>query len=180
MHPKNSPDEERLNPGHLKTRNLLRRVGPAVLGVGLLLMAIGMIDFFMCMGSFSRQPKYFWCIFLGMPAVFFGAVMSNIGYMGAVARYMSAESAPVAKDTFNYVASETKEGVRDIVGAIREGVVGEEGNGVCCPSCKQSNDHFAKFCDACGEPMSFEKDCPDCETSNDHEAKFCDGCGSAF
>jgi len=127
-----------------------------------------------------RHPKFFWCLFLGMPCVFFGGVMSKIAFMGSVARYMSAESAPVAKDTFNYMADGTKDGVRDIASAIREGMVGEQDKGVCCPDCKQPNDHDAKFCDACGGSMSWEKDCVACEMPNDREAKFCDGCGSAF
>lgn len=179
MNLKDSSGEERLNPGHLRTRNLLRRIGPIVLGIGVLLMGIGMIDFFISMGSFD-PPKLFWCLFLGMPMLFIGIVMTKIGYMGAVARYMSAESAPVAKDTFNYVASETKEGVREIAGAIREGFVGEDSGKVCCPGCEVPNDRDAKFCDACGGSMSNEKDCVACEMPNDHDAKFCDGCGTAF
>ena len=180
MKQKQNSEEERLNPGHKRTRDLLRRIGPVVLGLGVLLMAIGMIDFFMCMGSFGRTPKLFWCNFLGMPLVFFGIVMTKIGYMSSISRYMAAESAPVAKDTFNYMADGTKEGVRDITSAIREGLVGESGDEVCCPGCKAPNDHDARFCDACGDSMSLEKDCVACEAPNDHDAKFCDACGSSF
>ena len=112
--------------------------------------------------------------------VAFGGGMTKFAYMGSIARYMSAESAPVAKDTFNYMADGTKEGVRDIAGAIREGIVGESGGEVSCPGCNQANDRDARFCDACGGSMSLTKDCVSCKAPNDHNAKFCDGCGNRF
>jgi len=177
---KQNSEEEQLNPGHIRKRNLLRRIGPVVLGLGVLLLAVGTIDFFISMSSFGRMPTLFWCNFLGMPMIFFGVVMTKIGYVGSIARYMSAENSPVAKDTFNYMADGAREGVRDIASAIREGVTGDVSGSACCPGCKQPNDRDAKFCDACGGSVSYEKDCPDCEVPNDHDAKFCDGCGSPF
>jgi hypothetical protein len=41
--------------------------------------------------------------------------------MGKVARYSAAELAPVAKDTFNYVAKESSEGVSSIAKSIKQG-----------------------------------------------------------
>ena len=45
-----------------------------------------------------------------------------MGYLGKVARYTSQELAPVGKDTFNYMAKETKEGVTDMSEAFFEGM----------------------------------------------------------
>ncbi len=179
MDSKQTPEEEKLNPGHTQVRGLLRFVGPALLCVGLLFMAIGLIDFFSAFGG-SGPPTKFWCFFVGMPFTFFGLSITNMAYMGAFFRYVSAENAPVAKDSFNYMAAGTKEGVRDIASAVREGIVGQAADEVRCASCNQTNDCGAKFCDACGVAMSSEKDCSDCEAPNDLDAKFCDFCGSPF
>ncbi|MFG0256268.1 MAG: zinc ribbon domain-containing protein [Phycisphaerales bacterium JB043] len=47
-----------------------------------------------------------------------------------------------------------------------------------CASCGTPNDAGARFCDACGEPLS--QTCGACQTSNDARAKYCDGCGAAL
>jgi len=172
--------EEHLNPGHQQLKSFLRFVGPAMLCVGLLFMAIGLIDFFRAMSSHSGPPKLFWCLFIGMPMMFFGGAITKFAFMGSVLRYMSAESSPVAKDTFNYMAAETKEGVREVASAIREGIVGESSEQICCRSCKEPNDRDARFCNGCGIAIATEKDCPSCEAPNDYDARFCDFCGSKF
>ena len=48
--------------------------------------------------------------------------MCQFGYLGAVARYVASESAPVAKDTVNYMAEETKGAVKTVAKSIAEGV----------------------------------------------------------
>lgn len=175
-------DEERLNPGHAHASNVLKTVGPVVLAVGGILMLIGLGSFFSSMSNMGNgPPRYFWCAFLGMPVTFVGIVICKIAFLGTVARYMSAETAPVAKDTFNYMADGTKEGVRDIASAIREGITGDVGKEtIKCCSCKHLNDKDAQFCDDCGQSFQREKDCPACEIPNDGTAKFCDACGTPF
>jgi len=167
-------EEEKINPGHNKVRDLLRVAGPVVLGLGVLFMLIGFVSFVSAFNS-TGHPRYFWCMFVGMPLLFFGTVMTKIGYLGAVARYMAGESAPVAKDTFNYMADGTKEGVRDIASAIKDGITG---GFVSCPHCQESNDSDAKFCNECGETISSVKACSNCRTENDLTARFCDKCGN--
>ena len=110
-------DSSKIDPGHSGIRDVLRVVGPIVLGLGLLLIVIGMVSFFAAMTSFGDPPKYFWCCFLGGPLVFVGIVMTAYGYMGKVARYTAGEMAPVAKDTFNYIATESKEGITAVASA---------------------------------------------------------------
>ena len=169
-------DEEKINPGHKKARDLLRVVGPAVFLLGVLFTVIGAGSLFSSMGSFE-PPRFFWCVFVGFPLMFVGAVISQMAFAGAVSRYMAGESAPVAKDTFNYMADGTKEGVRDVVGAIKDGIVGDF---ITCPHCRESNDSDANFCNECGGTIALVKSCPKCRTKNDFDAKFCDDCGEAI
>lgn len=118
-----------INPNHQKEKSFLKTLGPLILFVGICFIAVGMISFFSSFGSFS-PPKYFWCSFVGMPVMFVGIVMTKFGYMGKVARYTAAEVAPVGKDTFNYMAKETQEGVSHITQAIREGSTESEINSI--------------------------------------------------
>ena len=99
----------------------MRVAGPILLAVGLILVLVGFISFFAAMGG-NEPPKYFWCAFLGMPLAFLGLVMCKFGYLGAMARYLATEVAPVASDTANYMAKETQEGVKTVARAAAEGI----------------------------------------------------------
>jgi len=169
-------EEEKINPGHDGLRRKLRVVGPAVFVVGLVFSLIGFVSFFMAFSSMG-PPRYFWCIFLGFPLMIVGSAISKFAYIGAVSRYVAGETAPVAKDTFNYMASGTKDGVRDITSAIAQGLAGDS---IKCNSCGDSNDMNAKFCDNCGQPFRAPKICDQCSTENQPDAKFCDDCGNKF
>lgn len=169
-------DENRLNPNHRELRRWLRIVGPLMMVVGLVLVGIGLISFFSSFGSFE-PPRYFWCAFVGLPLLGAGLPVTKFAFLGNILRYFSAESAPVGKDTFNYMASETKSGVRDIAGAVREGFAGKT---ISCPSCQQSNDAEARFCDNCGQPLTAEKVCQECSAINTADARYCNDCGSKF
>ncbi len=178
--------DKQIDPEHRSIRDTLRIVGPIVAGAGVLLIIIGIISFFMAFGG-SGPPKYFWCAFLGMPLTFAGAVMTSYGYMGKVMRYQAQEMAPVAKDTFNYMADGTQEGIKTVAGAIGQGLreggfgssTGTEAK-VRCHKCNALNEPDAKFCDQCGGAMAKSKPCPQCNEVNDPDAKFCDNCGYAY
>jgi hypothetical protein len=171
-------DEERINPGHTQVRGVLRRVGPIVLGVGVIFMIVGLGSFFASFGSFE-SPRYFWCCFAGMPLIMVGVVMCQFGFMGAITRYQAGEIAPVGKDTFNYMADGTKGGVKTVASAIGAGLnEGMSGEVISCPKCGHANDDEAKFCDECGTAMS--KSCSSCGEVNDGDAKFCNACGNRF
>jgi len=144
-------DETKIDPQHSSTRQLLRTLGPTVVGIGLLLIIVGMVDFFSVFGS-MESPHLFWCVFLGMPVLFVGVVMCQFAFFGAVARYISGEAAPVQKDTFNYLADGTKEGVKTVAQAIGEGLSAAHA-GVHCGQCNHSNDADARFCKNCGAPL---------------------------
>ena len=173
-----SPAEQKLNPGHSQIRNLLRIAGPVTGGVGLIFMIIGLASFFSSFGSFGQPPRYFWCCFVGMPLIGVGVAMTKVGFFGAISRYFSAEAAPVAADTFNYIADETQGGVRTMASAVREGLTG--GGTKVCGSCQQANESDAAFCNQCGNCLSTEIDCQACQTPNHAGSKFCDACGTAL
>jgi len=115
-------DNKLLSPHHTTVRTVLRVGGPAIALVGLVLIIVGIGSFFASFGSFE-PPRYFWCAFAGMPLLMVGVVMCKFGYLGTITRYWAAETAPVAKDTFNYVAEGAQPGLRAIGKSITEGMV---------------------------------------------------------
>ena len=110
-------DERRIDPNHDTTRAVLRVVGPATLGVGLVFMAVGLVSFFRSFGGFE-PPRYFWCAFVGIPLTWLGAALCQFGYLGAVGRYVMGEMAPVQKDAFNVVARGARPGVEALARAV--------------------------------------------------------------
>jgi len=174
-------DEERIDPGHKGIRDVLRIVGPIVLITGILLFVVAIVNFFMAFGG-SEPPKYFWCGFLAIPLMFAGGVMTSYGFIGKLARYQAGEMGPVVKDTFNYVARESQDGIRSVASAIGEGLrgAGAAGTKVRCHKCNELLDQGAKFCSSCGAAIIKSKECPKCKELNDPDAKFCDNCGYRF
>ena len=110
------------SPHHTTVRTVLRVGGPAIALGGLVLIIVGVGSFFASFGSFE-PPRYFWCAFAGMPLLMVGVVMCKFGYLGTITRYWAAETAPVAKDTFNYVAEGAQPGLRAVGKSITEGIV---------------------------------------------------------
>jgi RNA polymerase subunit RPABC4/transcription elongation factor Spt4 len=173
-----------IDPGHNAVRNTLRIVGPVISLIGLIFMIVGIADFFRAFGSFG-PPKLFWCAFVGMPLLFVGLVLSSYGYMGKVSRYVAEETAPVGKDTFNYLADGTREGIKTVAGAIGQGLrEGGLGGGsptmVRCHKCNALAPADAKFCGQCSQALGKTKPCPHYRELNDPDARFCDNCGRTF
>lgn len=168
-------EEKKINPGHKEVRGFLRVLGPTLVAIGAIFAAIGLISFFSAFGSFE-PPRYFWCAFVGLPMIGIGSAICKFAYAGAIARYAAAEIAPVGKDTFNYMAGGTQDGVRDITSAIKEGLNSETSK--TCRHCQTANDQSARFCDDCGKPFSSKIVCPTCSAENDDDANFCNGCGA--
>ncbi|MBI1323381.1 hypothetical protein GC170_09365 [bacterium] len=110
------------SPGHETVRTFLRTVGPLMLLIGLAFTFVGLASFFSAFGTFE-QPRYFWCAFVGMPLVVFGVGMSQFGYMGAIYRYIAAETTPVARDAFNDLGEGIGPGVKAVSKAVSEGVM---------------------------------------------------------
>ena len=141
------------NSSHTALRNKLRIIGPAVFVIGLIFLLIAGISFFSSFGG-NEPPRFFWCGFLGMPLMAVGAWISQFAYIGSVARYLASEAAPVAADTANYVAGETRPAFKTVAAAIAEGI--REGSTArrSCAKCGAANDADARFCKACGSPLN--------------------------
>lgn len=108
-------------PWHRKVRLLLRVGGPLILILGILLIGVGMVDFFAAMGG-DGPPRRFWTFFLGMPFVFVGGIMTQFGYVGALARYLAAEQSPIAQDATNDFVDGTQDSIRKMAKAVAQGV----------------------------------------------------------
>ncbi len=138
-------------------RGLLRVGGPILLGAGLLLTALALIDFFNAMSSFGT-PRNFWMGFIGLPLIAVGGALTKYGYLGPAARYVSGEVTPVLRDTL--------------------GALGIGSGKTVCTECGGDNAADAKFCDDCGAPM--QRICARCNAANAADATFCDDCGAAL
>lgn len=173
-------DARQINPKRREVRGALRAVGLLATVVGLVLVAIGLSSFFSATGSFGSS-RYFWCAIVGLPILGVGLMISKFAFLGAVARYVAGEGAPVAKDTFNYMAEGTREGVEALAGAMGRGLSSAGGPTmprIHCPKCNEENDRDANFCAECGEALRKSSPCAQCGELNDPDAKFCDNCGS--
>jgi hypothetical protein len=148
--------DNRIDPGHNEKRGILRVLGVAILIIGLVFEIIGLASFFLSFGH-GGFPRLFWCCFIGLPLIWLGFVLCGVSFLGAVARFMAGESAPVAKDTFNYMADETKEGVKTVASAVGEGMAAGAAAArpkiKSCPACQATNDAEARFCNQCGKAL---------------------------
>ncbi len=168
----------RINPKHEGIRDLLRVVGILLVTAGGIFLIVGLVDFFRAFGG-NRPPELFWCAFVGILLLGLGLTTCRFAFLGMVSRYIAGEVAPVAKDTFNYLADETSEGVRTIAKSIDEGIGGhnEEPMLIRCHKCNTINPADARFCRNCGVPLKKTRPCKHCGELNDPDAKFCDNCG---
>ena len=162
-------------------RGALRVMGPLVVIVGVIFMIVGFVDFFGAMNSRSfGGPRLFWCFFVGMPLIAIGGAMTKFAYLGSIFRYISGETSPVARDTFNYIADGTTDSIKNIATAVGSGLreVGVGGRIVIrCHKCNAENPADAKFCNRCGAELGKTIPCPECNELNDPDARFCDNCG---
>ena len=174
---------QHLDPRHQEKRAILRTIGPILVAIGLVFAVIGIGSFFSSFGTFG-PPRYFWCVFVGMPLIAVGVSISKFAYMGAVSRYMANEVTPVGKDVVNYMADGTKDAVRDVATAIGEGLSSSHHGGevqvVRCHKCNESNEVTANFCKACGTALSKSVACSNCGELNDPDARYCDNCGQSI
>ena len=153
-----------INPNHKQKRTIIRIVGFVFIGIAIIL-AISAFN------TPSTKPEDFLSGNVGMNQIekegmskftkiggamfsgFIGFACLAFGYQGAVARYQAGEMAPVAKDTFNYMANETQDGVRTIGRAFSEGIKDsssvKEIIYVLCPKCRTKNEDNSKFCKEC-------------------------------
>lgn len=148
--------------GYEGARRGLRTIGPIVLGVGVLLLAVGLIDFFAAFGG-QGPPKLFWMAFVGILLTGVGGTMTSAGYR---------------RELISYEARQARPGVRDLTSAVREGWDGG-GDAPRCPECGEPIKDGDRFCDRCGTQLAAARVCA-CGQRNDADARFCSGCGEAL
>lgn len=166
------------SPTHNEVRKYLRILGPALALLGMVFTVAGMVSFFSAF-NYGGPPRFFWCAFIGLPLIAIGVGISKFAYLGSITRYVAGESAPVAKDTFNYMVDGTKDSIRETFSAIGEGLRDvREMKSLPCQKCGTKNDSSANFCSQCGETIPKTRCCPHCGDSNPQSASFCDCCGA--
>lgn len=156
-----------MDPKHNEKKLKLRRIGIALLIVGGIFSAIGLIDFFAAFGGMG-MPTMFWCLFIGFPLLGFGGMLLKVSYIRETAQYFKDESVPVTKDLYRDLKPELK----DFVNTLRGKDTEEE---VICPRCGTRNDLDNNFCKGCGEQLN--RKCPYCGETLDHNSTFCGRCG---
>ncbi|OLF14234.1 hypothetical protein BLA60_03615 [Actinophytocola xinjiangensis] len=137
------------------TRNLrtgLRIAGIVLVLGGVVLAAIGFIDFFGSMGHShdglpgdlrhsageSRFPTMFWMTFVGLPMIAGGVACLKAGFLGVASRY---------------VADESQAAVRQVSQAAATGWrAGSAGPAGFCHRCGTPQQQDARFCHRCGAP----------------------------
>ena len=159
-----------LDAGHDSKRATLSLLGIVLFVVGAALVVYGLVEF---SAGFMRPSNEFFADpnrvmdedrrsgFLGVLGFGFGAACVGIAVKlmvfaraGKILRYASAEAAPVAKDTFNYLALETREGVEDVARAVAKGAgSSREVVKVRCRACGFLETEDAKFCSGCGKEL---------------------------
>ena len=155
-----------MDPKHNEKKLKLRRIGIALLIVGGIFSAIGLIDFFAAFGGMG-MPTMFWCLFIGFPLLGFGGMLLKVSYIRETAQYFKDESVPVTKDLYRDLKPELK----DFVNTLR----GKDTEEVICPRCGTRNDLDNNFCKGCGEELN--RKCPYCGETLDHNSTFCGRCG---
>lgn len=110
------------SPRHDGIRRFLRIVGPLTALTGLIFVIVGMVSFFSSFGNFE-MPRNFWCVFVGVPLLGVGLVMTKFGYIGSIYRYFAAETTPVATDAFNEMAEGAQPGLRSAAKSVTEGIM---------------------------------------------------------
>jgi transcriptional regulator with XRE-family HTH domain/phage FluMu protein Com len=165
------------------TRKKVRIAGWIALGLGIVILLCGLFLFIKGANDLSSTNMDPAGPMIGIALLSVGSLICMIsfvllafGYMGSVARYSASETAPVVKDTQNYMLDGTREETVKTVGAV----VGSfktpgAAKGPVCPKCGTVNEKGAAFCDSCG--ASLTKKCPACGEINDADAKFCRKCG---
>lgn len=155
---------------HLKQNSKLRK---KLRVVGIIFVILGAILFAMSIvGMNSFNEKLSMLGFAAIPCLFIGTNCMIFGFMGAISRYTASESAPIMKDTKNYMEEQTREERVKTVSEMADQI--KNGQKMICTYCQETNDVDAKFCKKCGAPLV--KVCS-CGTKNPVDALFCKACG---
>jgi ribosomal protein L40E len=163
-----------------KASKVLAIIGGILLAIGITAMVVGIVYTF----GFEDAHLFF-LIWIGMSLMFVGGCLLMFGLIGLVSRYMAGQTAPVAKDTANYMMDGTRDEeaktAKAMAHAVKDGLRedGDDGT-VACPSCGEKNPKGSAFCSHCGAKIVTEKTCPHCGNRNPADATYCNHCGTRF
>ncbi len=160
-----------IDPAHESKRKNLSMLGAVLLVIGILLGIVGVVRF---SAPFRTSTKEFFdsphevmerdssdgfsgVLFFGLGSLAAAVGLSLLVFAqrGRLARYAAGEVAPVVKDTFNYLAHESKEGLAEVGAALAGGPKAQarEVVKVKCRSCGYLESDDAKFCSSCAKPL---------------------------
>lgn len=134
-----------------KTRNVLKIVGPITLGVGLLFLIIAMVDFFGIFNGNGGFPTLFFLVFIGLPLIEFGAVLTFVGNRKGMPRYTTNRPRPsnLANIDYRYgpTASKYKNAPEDSAPENNP----SNPKKVKCRSCGGLSNPGTTYCSHCGQ-----------------------------
>lgn len=151
------------NNQHEKIKKKLRIVGFTLLAIGFIFAMIGFIDFF----ATNDFPTKFWCLFVGIPLLGIGGMLTLLSFQREMHSYAKNESVPV----INEASEELSPAIRNTAQAIKDGLLQNE---IVC-SCGKTNEIGDKFCSGCGKQLSTV--CPHCGKTVEASDIFCGECG---
>ena len=133
-------------------RTVLRVVGVIALVVALVLLGLGLADFFSSMSSDGEFPTRFWMAFLGILLLGPALWCLRAGFLGVGLRYVAAEASPVLKDSASYLSD--GEGILGVGRTVDDAPAEASETGHFCSRCGTRNDTGASFCDHCGSALA--------------------------
>ena len=153
---------------HAIKKIILKVSGFTVLTTGLILIIIGIIDFF---GAFNGDdmPKMFWMLIIGIPLSAIGVALLMMGFRKEILTYVKNESV----STYNEFGEEISPAIRSISKAANEGNKKDQESIMC--SCGEENKAEDKFCKNCGRELY--KICSKCGEQVELDCNYCPKCG---
>ena len=154
---------------HNRIKFAFKVTGIVLATAGAVLAVIGLVSFFSGFGT-GQPPKLFWCAFLGLPMLGFGAMMLSLGFKREFSKYIKNETVPV----INEAGQEIAPAVSAVAKAAKINT-GEKEESDSCPFCGKTNGDGAQFCRHCGSRLYIR--CPNCGESVKY-GSYCDKCGA--
>ncbi len=154
-------------------KKILRRIGVMVLGAGILLMIIGMINFFTAFVTLE-EPTLFWMFFVSMPLLFIGVTCLGLSTQRTTSFKDEFQNRFEPRNPNNYQKEEPFKGT---VNKEESNVNNEQtkGDKRVCSHCNNANPPRAMYCEQCGQQLT--KMCVYCGEENSVNSRFCQKCG---
>jgi ribosomal protein L40E len=167
---------------HPKSRAILCVFGPLMMGIGILMTAIGLFSFFSSLRTFE-PPTYLWGVMVGLPLLGVGAGLANFGRDDEILRELAEEVSPAVRTASDPAAAAGAARTGTEAPALERGLTaGMNGDSFAdsetalCGRCLAANPADARFCNQCGISLQ-DQTCRGCGASITPTARFCVQCG---